>query len=532
MSLKHLFPEHQSKIENPKSPMVFLGSDIGTGSCKTVVIDDRGTVVARAAATYSCSHPEPGWVEQDPEDWFAAFCMTTRQVLATTHQLLRTSGLGPVSMAAVCIAGVTHNPVLLDGNDNLLRPAIHFWDKRSVEQVEQIKVRWGDEVRLRACNEVDPLWTWPQLLWLREHEPDVWGRIAHLLFPKDYVRHRLVPSSSVTDTIDPAGTLLYDPRTSTWIAPFVSDLGLSHKALPVVRPPMSLVGYVGEQGVAASGLALGTPVLTGTTDTAAEVIGSGALNAGQAILKLASVGRIMLVMERPLDDPHSLNYPHVFEGLWYPGSVIKHGASSYRWAKQLLWPELEEGMAYRQMDQAAAAVPAGCEGLLFHPHLSGEYAPQWDPRLRASFTGLTLRHSRDHMTRAVLEGVAFQIRAALEQIEDAGGAFHELRLIGGGATSLLWSQIMADVLGHRLLVPAEQAAAYGAALLAGMAVGLLPGEGSDLAERIQIRRQIRPEPTRVALYERLYDLYRKVGASQTESSHILNNLSGLFAKFG
>ena len=199
---------------------------------------------------------------------------------------------------------------------------------------------------------------------------------------------------------------------------------------------------------------------------------AGALQAGQAVIKLASVGRIMLVMERPLDDPYSLNYPHVYNGLWYPGSVTKHGAGAFRWAREALWPDLQGENVYEVMDTAVAQIPPGSGGILFHPHLSGEYAPNWDPLLRASFIGLTVKHTRTHMTRAVLEGVAFQIQAALVQIETAGGTYDEIRLIGGGANSSLWSQIIADVLNRDLLVLAERSAAYGAGLLAGVGIGV------------------------------------------------------------
>jgi len=490
------------------SPHFVLGSDIGTGSCKTVLLDATGRVTAAADHSYPTRRPQPGWAEQDPEAWYAAFCRTTRQVLVD-------SAIQAGQVAAVCIAGVTHNPVLLDAAGQLLRPAIHFWDKRSVDQAAEIRERWGPEVRRRALNAVDPLWTWPQLLWLRQNEPEVWRRIAALQFPKDYVRQRLgqgrPDGRGLSDTIDPAGTLLYDPRRHEWIAEFVADLGLPPSALPVPRRPLAFVDRVGRLGAADCGLKAGTPIIAGATDTAAEVLGAGALRPGQAIVKLASVGRIMLVMERPLDHPRSLNYPHIFDGLWYPGTVTKHGAGAYRWARQVLWPDAPADRPYRAMDQAAATVAPGCDGLIFLPHLSGEYAPQWDPALRATFTGLTTAHGREHMTRAVLEGVALQIRAALAQIVAAGGRYDEVRLIGGGANSPLWTQIMADVLDCDLLAPAERSAAYGAGLLAGMAAGLYPRTPAGLAPMIRLLATYRPREETAANYRRLFDLFLEAG---------------------
>lgn len=493
-----------------------LGSDIGTGSCKTVLLDAGGRVVAAAEQGYPSHYSQPGWVEQDPEDWYRAFVNTAARVLRHCPDT--------AAIRALCIVGVTHNPVLLDQNQRLLRPAIHFWDRRSVAQAAAIRAHWGAAVRQRALNEVDSLWTWPQLLWIRQHEPAVWARIAHLLFAKDYVRHRLAPSL-LSDTIDPVGTLLYDGRQRRWIAPFVDHLRLPATVLPAVHSPLAVVARVTERAAQETGLVAGTPVLTGTTDTAAEVLGAGAWRPGQAVVKLASVGRIMVVMERPLTAPHSFNYPHIVEDLWYPGSVTKFGAAAYRWARQVWWPELTGTTVYATMDRSASQAPPGSEGLLFHPHLDGEYAPQWDPRLRGTLVGLTTRHRRAHLTRAVLEGVAFQIRAALAAVAAAGGQYDEVRLIGGGAGSPLWAQIMADVLGRGLLVPVERSAAYGAGLMAGVATGLYPRPGEGLGQLIQRERHHAPNPPTQARYRDYYERYLAVGRGLAPISRQLADAS-------
>jgi xylulokinase len=295
--------------------------------------------------------------------------------------------------------------------------------------------------------------------------------------------------------------------------------------LPAVQSPLARAGSVGQMGAQDTGLLSGTPVITGTSDTAAEVVGAGGLRPGQAIVKLASVGRIMLVLDHPLDHPHSLNYPHVFDGLWYPGTVTKHSASAYSWARTIFWSGPDGLATFREMDQAAASVEPGCQGLLFFPHLSGEYAPQWDPELRATFAGLTVQHQRRHLTRAVLEGVAFQIRAALEQIVAAGGHFDEIRLIGGGAASPLWGQIMADILSCPLVVPDESSAAYGAGLLAGIAAGLLPQKPQELATIIQVARRLTPNPEVLPTYQKLYNIYNETGRELTQVSHRLEAFS-------
>ncbi len=493
-------------------PGYVLGADVGTSSCKTVLTDNQGRAIATASEAYPCLYPSPGFVEQDPETWYAAFCGTARRVI-------RTGNVDPVNIRAICVVGVTHNPVLLDSNQELLRNAIHFWDKRSIGQVSQIRTRWGEEVRDRTLNAVDTLWTWPQLLWIRDNEPDVWDAVAYLLFPKDYVRHRLVPSL-FTDTVDPTGTLLYDPRRSEWIEDFVEDLGFPISALPEVRRPETIAGGLSSQSAADTGLVAGTTVLTGTTDTAAELIGAGAIGNGQAVVKLASVGRIMMVMDEPLSNPSILNYPHVFDGLWYPGSVTKYGAGAYSWARKALWSDLEEDGVYQKMDTAAAELSAGSGGVFFHPHLSGEYAPQWDTKLRASFVGLSVQHTRAHLTRAVLEGVAFQIRSAFSQVMDNGGVCREVRLMGGGAKSKLWAQIMADVLGLELLVPEQKSAAYGACMLAGLAIGLFPPDMNALIKT----EHYYADREQQELYEGLYDTHRELDKALAGTSHQIEDL--------
>lgn len=261
-------------------------------------------------------------------------------------------------------------------------------------------------------------------------------------------------------------------------------------------------------------------MLTGTTDTAAELIGAGAVTNGQAVVKLASVGRIMMVMDEPLRDPAILNYPHVVDGLWYPGSVTKYGAGAYSWARKTLWSDLEEDGVYQKMDATAAEVPAGSVGVFFHPHLAGEYAPQWDTKLRASFVGLSVQHTRAHLTRAVLEGVAFQVRSAFSQVLDRGGVCREVRLIGGGAKSELWAQIMADVLELELLVPEQKSAAYGACMLAGKATGLFLLESDALIKT----KHYYPDRERRDLYGRLFVTYQELDKALGDISHQIEDL--------
>jgi xylulokinase len=465
-----------------------------------VLLNARGRVVAAARRDYPTAYPQPGWVEQDPDDWYAALSGAIRAVLAE-------SGVPPGRIAGVGIVGVTHNTVLLDGRDRPLCPAIMLFDTRSVPQVQTILARWNGAVRDRTLNDVTPVWSWPQLLWIREHRPDVWRAARRLLFQKDYVRHRLAPSP-VTDVIDASGSLLFDPIREQWIQSFCDDLELDASWLPAPVHPLSQVGAVSAEGAADTGLRVGTPVIAGTTDTVAEVLGAGAVRRGAAVVKLASVGRIAVVSAAPVRRPHILNYRHVLDGLWYPGTASKFAASAYRWLRDLVFPDDDSGDVYRRMDDAATRVPAGADGLVFHPHLMGQWAPHWDERLRGDFLGLTMRHGRDHLIRAVLEGVALGLKDALAAMEGDGLAAEEIRLIGQGARSALWGRIVANVLNRRLAVPVEPDASFGAGLLTGMGVNLFDRSAAAVERLIGYEAEVVPEPGLASAYARLFEIYR------------------------
>ena len=482
-----------------------IGSDLGSGGCKTVVLDSQGSVVAAAQQEYPARYPNPGWVEQDPDDWYDAFCSTVRAVL-------KESEIDPSQVAGVGIVGVTHNVVLLDGQGCPLCPTIHFFDNRSTAQVQDILDRWGDEVWERTLNDVTPVWTWPQMLWIRENLSDVWRATRRILFQKDYVRHRLAPAP-VTDVIDAGGTLLFDPVQEQWIELFCEDLELDPSWLPEVVGPMDIVAEVSPQGAADTGLAVGTPVIAGTTDTVAEVLGSGAVRPGLATVKLASVGRIAVVAGEPLHAHHIFNYRHVFDGLWYPGTASKSAASSYRWLRDVAWPDAPGENAYAVMSEAAAKVPPGCDGLIFHPHLMGEWAPHWDERMRAHFVGLTARHTRAHLTRAVLEGVAFALKEALAEMEGLGLKAGQIRLIGQGSRSRLWGAIVTNVFNRPLHVPEQPDAAYGIALITAMGLDIVERTPEALEAIIALRWSIEPDPEMSHAYATLFDIYRHADAA-------------------
>ena len=312
------------------------------------------------------------------------------------------------------------------------------------------------------------------------------------------------------------------PSMGNGLMNFVIHWAYQQKHSPNPFLPLQIVGGISKSGAEAAGLYPGTPIIAGTTDTAAEVFGTGALTPGQTIIKLATVGRIAAVSQNPLDHPTVLNYPHVLPGLWYPGTCTKFAASAFSWARQVFWDQDGHHYDYKRMNQAVETVPPGSDGLLFHPYLAGEFAPSWDPHLRASFLGVGINHQRAHFTRAVMEGVAYALRDALMSILEMGLYVKELRLIGGGATSGIWGQIITDNLQREVLVPEGTDAAYGSALLAGIAAGMFDKSSEGIDHLIKIRSRLTPEKRHMIIYDELFSIYKQSADATKALSHRLH----------
>lgn len=549
----------------------YVACDLGSSQCKTALFNEDGSTVALISKEYPSQYPREGWVEQNPEDWVEA-------CFGSIAQLLRQTGVSPAAIAGVGIVGVTHNAVLLDDLGQPLAPAILLYDIRSKPQVAHLCAKWGvDYIRERTLNDMTTVWTWPQLLWVKENRPDLWQRIATIVFQKDYVRSRLTMGFSAsaagevrgsglrgssgtsqsattsvsmsathaasdfcTDFIDAEGSLLFDPVEDVWIEEFYQDLGLFLDQLPQAVDPMQVVGGVSALAAARTGLREGTPVIAGTTDTVAEVLAAGGVEAGIATLKLASVGRITLTQADPIRKPHTLNYKHILKDLWYPGTASKSAAYAFRWLKDLLYPVEEpigtsgsgstggvgdaggqsgqrglrdQGEVYRLMDTLAAGIPVGSGGLLFHPHLMGEWAPHWNTGMKANFIGLQARHTRGNLIRAALEGVAFSLLDAFGEMAIPPTDIKELLLIGQGSRSPLWSQIIADVFNHPITVPSQMEAVYGAGIITIM--GITGKPIPDFYPLIRTGIHYTPRTHAAATYARLFDIYREADAALT-----------------
>lgn len=477
-----------------------LGIDVSTTATKAVLVDGTGMVRGIGVAEYGFTVPRPLWSEQDPALWWGAAVMAIRSVLSST-------GIGGADVAAIGLTGQMHGAVLLDAAGEVLRPAILWNDQRTGAECDAIRTALGPE-RLVEITGNDALtgFTAPKLVWVRDHEPEVWRRVAHVLLPKDYVRLQLTGEYAI-DKADGAGTLLFDLAARDWSPEVLAALGIDPAWMPATREGPEVTGTVTAAAAAATGLRAGTPVVAGGGDQSANAVGVGAVAPGTVALSLGTSGVVFATTDRPLYEPHGRVHAfcHAVPGRWHMMSVMLSAAGSLRWFRDALAP----GESFDDLVTPAAEVPAGSDGLWFLPYLSGERSPHPDPLARGAFVGLTLRHDRRHLTRAVLEGVAFGLRDGLDLMTAAGMPSPEMiRASGGGTASPLWRQILADVLGAEIAtVSTSEGAAYGAAVLAAVGAGWFASVDGATNALVVATPAAAPGPN-APLYAEAHALYR------------------------
>jgi xylulokinase len=497
-----------------------LGCDFGGTSSKATLLSSSGQVVATSICEYPSYFPHNGWVEQDPDEVYQALVTNIRTIL-------QESGIHPSEIVALSLDGATHTAVLLDERDQPIRRAIYWTDKRSTEQVEYLLARHKADIERLSFNSPSSVWTLPQLMWLQENEPESFSRIRKVLSMKDYVRHRLT-GDFVTDSIEAMGFMLLDARTNTW-SPFLCELcGLDPEVLPEIVEPVQRLSPLTEQARRDTGLAGATVVIAGATDTAMEMYASGAIEAGQATVKLATAGRICSVTEREYVDQMLVTYRHVIPGLWYPGTATKSCAASNRWFRDVL-SQYEKAEAektgkdaYELMSEAAADVKPGADGLFFHPYLQGELTPYFDDRLRASFTGITAYHTKAHFNRAVLEGVGYSLKDCFAVLRKLGIAPVAACIIGGGAKSPLWTQIIADMLGIPLQTVENIDSSLGSAMLAGVSVGVFSSHKDAVEKCVKVGRTVLPDQENYDFYEEQFQHYQEIQRALAPAYHRLD----------
>lgn len=480
---------------------LFLGIDISTTGAKALLIDNQGAVVTSATTPLKLFTPRPLWSEQDPHEWWHAVCASIRQAL---HQA---NAVG-ADVSAIGLTGQMHGLVLLDEDGEVLRPAILWNDQRCGDECEQIRARVGRERLIQITgNEALTGFTAPKIVWVQSHEPEIYKRTRHILLPKDYIRFKLTDAFAM-DKADGSGTMLFDLNRRDWSHEVLDALDIPAEWLPETFEGTDVTGEVTAQAAEVTGLRAGTSVVAGGGDQAAGGVGVGAVRSGIVALTLGTSGVVFAATDSPLIEPAGRLHAfcHALPLRWHLMGVMLSAAGSLQWYRDALAPEA----SFEELTAKASNVPAGSEGLLFLPYLSGERTPHPDPLARGAWVGFTLRHKRAHLTRAVLEGVGFGLKDSFLLMKGVGlGAIEQVRVLGGGAKSNLWRQILADMLGVELVtVNTTEGAAYGAALLAGVGVGVWKDVETACAETIKVVGSTQPDESHAKIYREMYEQYR------------------------
>lgn len=477
-----------------------LGIDTSTTATKAVLVDTSGRVVAVGVSAYEYDTPHPLWSEQSPHLWWRA----TQEAIAA---VLASSGVAGESVAAVGLTGQMHGLVLLDAAGEVLRPAILWNDQRTGDECDAIRDTIGRARLIRITgNDALTGFTAPKVLWVRNHEPDLYARVAHVLLPKDYVRLQLTGDYAL-DRAGGAGTLLFDLAERSWSGEVLEELELPSEWFPATFEGQEVTGVVSSQAAASTGLVAGTPVVGGGGDQAAGAVGTGAIDPGVVTLSLGTSGVVFAATDAPVIEPEGRVHAfcHAVPERWHLMGVMLSAAGSLRWFRDTFAPEA----AFADLDAEAAGAPPGSGGLFFLPYLTGERTPHPDPLATGAFTGITVRHGREHFVRAVMEGVAFGLADGMQLMRGAGVAdVTQIRASGGGVNSALWRSILADVLGAEIAtVNTTEGAAYGAAVLAAAGAGWAPAVSDLTDEWVTIASVTEPGPAR-SVYQDAHGRYQ------------------------
>lgn len=481
--------------------MYVLGVDFGGGASKATLMNKNGEVVRSATSEYPTDYGEDGRAEQNPEDWYSAAISNIRTVL---------TGIDASFVECVCFDAATHTAVLLDECGKPVCNSVYWTDTRPVDEKNWLEKNFGDEIFQKFKHRVDTIWSLPEIMFVKNKFPQLFDKVRRVTFAKDYVRGKFT-GDFVTDRIEAEGSMLFDFDRRDWDDKFLSLAGLTREMMPRVVSPFDFVGAVTESAARDSGLLPGTKVICGATDTAMEVLAAGAVRPGDMTLKLATAGRICVISDGFYPDRNVINYSHLKDGLCYPGSATKSCAASLRWFRDTF------GGDYTEFDALAEKIAPGCDGLVFNPHLMGELTPYADPTLRASFIGFGASHTKAHFARAVMEGVAMSLLDCKIYLEERGVKINERAcVIGGGAKSALWRQIVADALNLTLVVTERNDSSLGSCMCAAVAIGYFENLDEAVARTQKIVCETHPNPQNTKIYEKLFKKYKKIGKFLSE----------------
>jgi len=483
-----------------------LGIDVGTSACKVALFRTSGQVAAQEMCVYPVFYPKAGWAEQNPEDWWVGVCTSLRAVL-------RQSGIDPADISAIGVDGQSWSAVAVDAAGSVLCNTPIWTDTRARDECEQIRARIQDAALFAVCgNPIQPSYTLPKILWYQNHMPDVYRQAEYILQSNSFIVMRL--TGEVTqDRSQGYGLCCYDMKHGRWDMAVAKELGVRPELLPPLFDCHQVVGRVTDAAAKLTGLAAGTPVVAGGLDAACGTLGAGVCSAGEAQEQGGQAGGMSLCIDHYAADPRLILSAHVIPGHWLLQGGTTGGGGALKWLREQICPEL----SFTQMSDLADTVPAGSDDVLFLPYMAGERSPIWNPDACGVFFGLSYAKTRAHMIRAVMEGVGYALRHNLEVARAAGTQVGTLRAMGGSANSLVWTQIKADITGQTIEVPAsDTATTLGAAILAGVGVGVFESFASAVAQTVAVRRLHQPNSARRSIYAQGYmkyrDLYERLAA--------------------
>jgi xylulokinase len=497
--------------------MPLLGIDVGTGGTRAVLIDHSGRVIGSATAEHApMSSPHIGWAEQSPDDWWRATCQAIQECLFKTST--------PVSdVSAIGLTGQMHGLVLLDAQDQVIRPALIWCDQRTEEECREITNQVGASRLIEwTANPALTGFTLPKIWWVRRHEPSNWARVRSLMLPKDFIRFRLTGARAI-DVADASGTLMFDVVHRCWSQPMLEISKIDEALLPKVFESQEISGYVHQEGAKLSGLRPGITVVAGAGDQAAGAVGMGIVKPGAVSATIGTSGVVFAATSVPVLEPKGRihTFCHAIPNRWHVMGVTQGAGLSLRWFRDQFGAGKDGSRdPYDRLAEEAAKTPPGADGLLWAPYLMGERTPHLDPNARGALVGITAQHTRAHIIRAIMEGVAFSLRDSLTLFNEIGVPVESIRLGGGGARSPLWQQIQADIYGMTVeLIEADEGAAYGAAILAGVGAGVWPSVETACETAVRVAKCIHPDPTTSAKMNLQYAEYRKLYPALHKINH-------------
>lgn len=488
---------------------LLLGIDIGTSSCKVAAFTLDGRVAVSATEDYPVYYPQPGWVEQNPEEWWGGVCKAVQSVLK--------QDISPSAIAAVGIDGQSWSCIPMDQQGNVLYNTPIWMDTRADSICQRVKKEIGEDAIFRISgNPFQPSYSTPKILWFRENLPEIYNKTRYFLQSNSYIAFRLTGVFS-QDLCQTYGLHVANVATGEYDRELCRAMGIDLEKLPPVSPCHAIIGRITTAAAALTGLQEGTPVVAGGLDAACGTLGAGVYQDGQTQEQGGQAGGMSICESHPYGDPALILSNHVVPGMWLLQGGTVGGGASLNWiAKELGGVEeiraKETGKnKFALIDALAAETPAGADGLVFLPYLFGERSPIWDPNAKGVFYGLTFDKTRGHFFRAVMEGAAFALRHNLECAERAGAPVGEMFAMGGAANSALWTQIKADITGKVIHVPAsDTATTLGAAILAGVGAGAYRDFGEAVSRTIHVKKTYRPNAEYADRYNRNYALYREI----------------------